>query len=259
MEHRRSHGGLRCEAVTAARPADANTSFGADPVHVQWFAEHIVQSLGGAAPPRVLDIGCGDGALILQLAEVMPLSSFLGVDLSDANIATATTAISLSPHRSRLSAVRNDYLQLDAGRFDLLLASSSLQGINATSRQLADKLAHDVAAGGRLIHVTPYRCLYNTALNGVRRGLRRIRSAPTDRMILKVARMLHPDRPYSMLRERVDYMYLLLRHYEDDLRAALRLHEFQLVATALAPHTSLGQPRHRLAVMSSPPASNSAT
>jgi len=252
MEHRRSHRGVRRQAVTAGRPAHANASFGADPAQVRWFAGHVVQSLGGAAPPRVLDIGCGDGALILHLAQVMPRSSFLGVDLSDANIAAATAAISQSPHRSRLAAVRNDYLQLDAGRFDLLLASSSLQGIDATSQQLADKLAHDVAAGGRLIHVTPYRCLYNSALNSVRRGLRQMRGAATDRMILTVARMRHPDRPYSMLRERVDYMYLVLRHYEDDLRAAMRLHDFQLVAAQPAPHTSLGQPKHRLVVMSAP-------
>jgi SAM-dependent methyltransferase len=252
MEHSRSGGGVRGEAVTAGRPAHANASFGADPAHVHWFSEHVVQSLGGAAPLRVLDIGCGDGALILHLAEVMPHSSFLGVDLSDANIAAATAAISRSPHQSRLAVVRNDYLDLDAGRFDLLIASSSLQGIDATPRQLADKLAHDVASGGRLIHVTPYRCLYNTALNIVRGGLRRIRSAATDRMILTVARMLHPGHPYSVLRERVDYMYLVLRHYEDDVRAAMRIHDFQLVAVEPAPHTSLGQPRHRFAVMSAP-------
>src|SRR5258706_8757166 len=123
MEHRRSHG-VRCETVTAARPAHANPSFGADPVHVRWFAERVVQSLGGTVPSRVLDIGCGDGALILHLAAMMPHTSFLGVDLSDANIAAATAAISQSPYRSRLAAVRNDYLQLDAGRFDLLIASS---------------------------------------------------------------------------------------------------------------------------------------
>lgn len=243
---------MRCEGVTAAAPTHANASFGADPAHVHWFAEHVVQSLGSAAPPRVLDIGCGDGSLILRLAEVMPRSSFLGVDLSGADITAATAAISQSPHRSRLAVVRNDYLELDAGRFDLLVASSSLQGIDATSQQLAGKLAHDVAAGGRLIHVTPYRCLYNTALNILRRGLRQMRGAATDRMILAAARMLHPGHPDSMLRERVDYMYLVLRHYEDDVRAAMRLHDFQLVAAEPAPHTSLGQPRHRFAVMSAP-------
>src|SRR5258706_15177720 len=118
---------MRGEAVTAGRPMHANASFGADPAQVYWFAEHVVQSLGGANPPRVLDIGCGDGSLLLHLAGVMPRSSFLGVDLSAANIAAATAAIAQSPHRSRLAVVRNDYLELDAGRFDLLVASSSLQ------------------------------------------------------------------------------------------------------------------------------------
>jgi hypothetical protein len=47
-------------------------------------------------------------------------------------------------------------------------------------------------------------------------------------------------------------MYLVLQHYEDDLRTAMRLHDFQLVAIQPAPHTSLGQPKHRLAVMSAP-------
>jgi SAM-dependent methyltransferase len=239
--------------VTAIPPPRANASFGADPAHIRWFAERVAQSLGGAVPPRVLDVGCGDGSLIVQLAELLPRSSFLGVDVSDATIAAATAAVSQSPHRSRLDVVRDDYLTLEAGSFDLLVASSSLQGIDATSEQLADKLARDVTAGGRLIHVTPYRCPYNTALNVVRMGLRRARGAATDRMILTVARILHPGHPTSRLRERVDYMYLVLRHYEDDLRSAMRLHDFQLVATQPAPHTSLGQPKHRLAVMSAPP------
>lgn len=251
MGHRRSRGSVRGEGVTA-RTAHANATFGADPAHVHWLGDRILNTVGRLHPRRVLDIGCGDGSLILHLAGVMPQSSFLGVDLSGANIAAATAAIAESPHRSRLVAVQDDYLQLDAGPFDLLVASSSLQGLDATSQQLAGKLAHDLAAGGRLIHVTPYRCLYNTALNVVRMGLRRVRGTGTDRMILTVARILHPGHPSSRLRERVDYMYLVLRHYEDDLRMALLLHDFQLVATQAAPHTSLGQPKHRLAVMSAP-------
>lgn len=39
---------------------------------------------------------------------------------------------------------------------------------------------------------------------------------------------------------------------EDDLRAALERHRFALVATEAAPHTSVGQPKQRLAVMSAP-------
>jgi len=232
--------------------------FSADPAHVRWFGERIINVVGGIPPSRVLDIGCGDGSLILYLAEALPYASFVGVDLSDANIGRAEAAVTESPHRHRITFVKHDYLSLDAGRFDLIVASSSLQGMKATSDSLAAKIARDAAAEGRLIHVTPYRCLYNTMLNVVRKGLRQVRGTATDRMILAVARALHPGQPHARLHERIEYMYLLLRHYEDGLRAALARHGFHLVGTEPAPHTSLGQPKHRLAVMSAPPAIDTA-
>jgi hypothetical protein len=71
-------------------------------------------------------------------------------------------------------------------------------------------------------------------------------------MILAAARMLHPDQPTAMLRERVDYMYIVLRHDEDSLRAALERRGFTLAHTEAAPHTSFGQPKHRLAIMTAP-------
>jgi SAM-dependent methyltransferase len=232
--------------------------FSADPAHVRWFGERILSVVGGIPPTRVLDIGCGDGSLLLYLAQALPHASFVGVDLSEANIAHAAAAVAESPHRNRISVVKDDYLNLDAGRFDLIVASSSLQGMEATSERLAAKLARDAAGGGRLIHVTPYRCLYNTTLNVVRRGLRHVRGTTTDRMILAVARTLHPDQPHARLHERIEYMYLILRHCEDGLRAALTRHGFHLAGTEQAPHTSLGQPKHRLAVMSAPPAIDAA-
>ena len=189
--------------MSAGGPAH-HAVFGADPAHVLWLSERIVRSLGGAAPTRVLDIGCGDGSLLVRLAESLPRSSFLGVDLSEGNVAAATAAIARSPDRGRIAVVRDDYMTIDAGRFNLIVASSSLQGIDATSEQLAAKIARDAAAGGRLIHVTPYRCLYNAALNAVRVGLRQMRGNTTDHMILSVARILHPGQPAARLRERVD-------------------------------------------------------
>jgi SAM-dependent methyltransferase len=251
VEHRRPHRRLRGAAVRAGSPAH-QAVFGADPAHVLWLSERIVRSLGGAAPTRVLDIGCGDGSLLVRLAESLPRSSFLGVDLSEGNVAAAAAANARSPDRGRIAVAHDDYMTIDAGRFDLIVASSSLQGIDATSEQLADKIARDAADGGRLIHVTPYRCLYNVALNTVRVGLRQVRGSATDHMILSVARILDPGQPAARLRERVDYMYLVLRHYEDGLRHALQARGFHLVSTEPAPHTSLGQPKHRLAVMSAP-------
>lgn len=238
--------------MTAPAVAPGSAVFGADPAHVRWFGERIVRAAGGTFPRRMLDIGCGDGSLILRLADAMPQTSFLGVDLSEGNIAASNAGISRSSNRGRIAVMRGDYLRLDAGAFDLIVASSSLQGIDATTERLAEKIARDLAPGGRLIHVTPYRCFYNTALNAARIGLRQVRGTATDRMILTAARILHPGQPRAGLRERVDYMYLVLRHYEDDVRAALRVHGYQLVASEPAPHTSLGQPKHRLAVLSAP-------
>jgi SAM-dependent methyltransferase len=216
-------------------------TFTADPAHVAWFGARVVQSLP-SPPRRVLDIGCGDGALLRYLADAFPTAALVGIDLAAGAVA-----------HDRLTVIRGDYLTLEAGRFDLIVASSSLQGINATTDALAAKLARDVAPGGRLIHVTPYRCAYNSALNTVRRVLRVLRGGATDRMILITARALHPDQPRATLLERVDYMYLILRHSEDGLRAALARRGWRLDHTARAPHTSLGQPKHRLAVMSAPP------
>jgi trans-aconitate 2-methyltransferase len=255
VEHREPRRGVRGGAVTGAN-ATHNEVFGADPAHVRWLGERIVGALRDASPRRGLDIGCGDGSLILHLAEVMPQTSFLGIDLSQGNIAAANAAIARSPNRERLAVAQGDYLRLDVGAFDLIVASSSLQGIETSSEQLAAKIARDLAAGGSLIHVTPYRCLYNTTLNSVRIALRSVRGTATDRMILTVARLLHPGQSLQRLRERVDYMYLVLRHSEDSLRAALTRHGLQLIAAESAPHTSLGQPKHRLAVMRAPAAAN---
>ncbi|HEY3158793.1 MAG TPA: class I SAM-dependent methyltransferase, partial [Vicinamibacterales bacterium] len=204
-------------------------------------------------PPRhVLDIGCGDGAILLFLAETLPAAALVGVDISSANIGLAAMAIDQSPHRDRIRLVHADYVALDAGRFDLVVSSSALQGIGTTTEQLAASIARDVAPSGHLVHVTPYRCGYNSVLNAVRTVLRTVRSRPADHMILMVARLLHRGRSRAYLNQRVDYMYLVIRNYEDELRAALERRGFTLDHIEDAPHTSIGQPKHRLAVMSAP-------
>lgn len=251
MEHDRPGGRVRRNGVTAADPGHTGAVFSADPTAVEWFSGRILEACRETSPARVLEIGSGDGSLLASLARHLPRASFLGVDLSDANCAAATRAIAATPDHNRIAFLQADYMSVDVGHFDLVVAYSSLQGIDATTGELTRKLAHDTAAGGRIVHATPYRCAYNSALNGVRAALRQVRGGATDHMILMVARLLHPDQPDGMLRERVDYMYLVLRHYEDDLRAALQARGFHLETADNAPHTSVGQPKHRLAVMSS--------
>lgn len=225
-------------------------AFTADPAHVIWFGSRILKAVSSNLPHRVLDIGCGDGAVLLLLAEALPAALLVGVDISSGNIGLAATAIDQSPHRHRIRLVHGDYVTLDAGRFDLVVSSSALQAIGVSAEQLAASIARDVAPSGRLVHVTPYRCGYNSVLNAVRAILRAMRGRPTDRMILMVARLLHRGRSRAYLEQRVNYMYLVIRNYEDELRAALERRGFTLDHIEDAPHTSIGQPKHRLAVMS---------
>jgi trans-aconitate methyltransferase len=225
-------------------------SFSADPAHVRWLGTRILGASRHAPPQRVLDIGCGDGALIAHLAAAWPDAECVGVDLSEQNVRLAMSRVR---HDSpRVTIVQADYLNLHAGRFDVVVASSTLQGIDASLDALANKLGADVAAGGWLIHVTPYRCGYNSALNAARSVLRTARSSATDRLILAAAHVLHPREPNEKLRERLAYMYMRLQQYEDDVRVALEQRGFRLITTEPAPHTSLGQPKHRLAVMQAP-------
>ena len=252
MEH---SGGGRVGRDPHVNPrTDSGGLFTAEAAQVRWLSDRILQWTGRRAPARVLDIGCGDGSLVEYLAPLLPAATFLGLDLSNVNVAAARERLGSSPARDRVTIERADYLALDAGRFDLVIASSTLQGIQTSTRQLAAKLAADTAPAGVLIHVTPYRCAYNTWLNMGRRMLRLMRGHVTDWIILSTARALHPNHPVERLRQRVDYMYLVLRHSEDRLRTELESHHrFSCLHREPAPHTSAGQPKHRLAVLSAPP------
>jgi trans-aconitate 2-methyltransferase len=239
--------------VSADSEASSSQLFVADPAQVEWLGSRIVNAIATRPPGRVLDIGCGDGSLLAYLANALPGAELVGVDLSQVNVAAARARLEATG--SRVTLEEGDYLKLQAGRFDLVVASSTLQGIRTSTRDLAAKLASDIAPGGRLIHVTPSRCSYNAALNLVRRVLRLMRGSLTERLILTVARVLHRRQPVDQLRQRVSYMYLVLRHNEDTLRAELETrHHFRVLGLQAAPHTSLGQPRHRLAILSAPAA-----
>jgi hypothetical protein len=87
----------------------------------------------------------------------------------------------------------------------------------------------------------------------VRRVLRRWRGPATDRLILGAARLVHPRASAERLSQSVGYMYLVVRHTEDAIAAALGRHVFTRLAAEPAPHSSPGQPVHRLAVLAAPP------
>src|SRR2546423_1061631 len=163
MESRKPHRADGGGVIGRSAPA-----FNADPAHVTWFGSRILKAVSSKLPHRVLDIGCGDGAVLLLLAEALPAALLVGVDISSENIGLAAMAIDRSPHRDRIRLVHGDYVTLDAGRFDLVVSSSALQSIGSTTERLAESIARDVAPFGHPVHVTPYRCRYTSVPNAVR-------------------------------------------------------------------------------------------
>lgn len=91
-------------------------------------ADHVLAlapRLPEAGKTRVLDIGCGDGALILELARRRPQWQFAGVEIAEA-------AVAIAAGRCRDADVRiydGATLPWDAGAFDLAVLSHVLEHV----------------------------------------------------------------------------------------------------------------------------------
>jgi SAM-dependent methyltransferase len=232
-----------------SRPYDGRT-FRAQADRCRFFTALILQHVSANAPLRVLDIGCGTGEQLIDLARALPAASLAGVDISDANIRSARDAARKTPFADRLTFQAADYLDLREGPFDLVLSYSTLQLIPASGPTLAQKLLSDIAPGGVLVNNMPVRSPYNLSLLAVRRICRLLRGRATDAVILAAGRLLHGrDLDAGLLQERVIYMYSLPSHYDADFsRKLLASGVVEVVATCRAPHVSLAQLQHLITV-----------
>ncbi|MEW5956931.1 MAG: class I SAM-dependent methyltransferase, partial [Chloroflexota bacterium] len=155
------------------------------------FTEMILPYVSPQEPWRILDIGCGTGEQILDLAQTLPQARFTGIDISRPNITIAEKARQQSPYRDRLGFVAMDYMCFDEGCFDLIISSTTLHLIPVPTQQLFTKIINDLAAAGILAFTMPYACLYNSTLALVRRVFRRLRSPLTDELIFSLGKALH--------------------------------------------------------------------
>lgn len=232
-------------------PSFAIETFAANQEQVRWFGERIMAAL----PPgdvSILDVGCGDGSLVVYLAERLPHATLTGVDLSAPNVEAAAGNIERHGLGTRVSISRSDFLKLDAPPVDALVAHSSLQFMPVAVDDLASAVHRHVRPGGLVIHATPIACAFNTALSTTRRLLRTVRSPLVDSLLLGTARLLHPGATEARRRQALEYMYRPLVHTEDAIRRALVARGFAAIMDEPMPHSSWGQPKHRLAVLASP-------
>lgn len=112
----------------------------ADPYEQQKF-DRIMEQVEGRQYVRVLEVGCGEGALCTRLVSVT--DDLLGVDISPDAVRRATARVPSASFESRLLPQ-----QMPEGTFDLVVASDVLyywenSTLRSGVRRLFDRLSPD--------------------------------------------------------------------------------------------------------------------
>lgn len=213
------------------------------------FGELCLQYLPQERPCRVLDLGCGTGAQIFYLLDRLPLAQFVGLDISKDNIAAARSEAERRGD-DRVQFVLANYLDWDTEPFDAILSDSVLQLIAGSDERLYRKLENNLRPQGRLLISLPDDRLYNRVLWGFRRAIRPFRGLLFEPVLLGLAKIIHPDWPTDLLRQRIPYLYMLPVRYDGAAMRTALTEEcgLMLLADVSLPWESPAKARHRLIV-----------
>ena len=124
-------------------------------------------------PARILEIGCGTGKNLMQMARLFPHAELTGIDLADAMLAVSRKKFAGMPQRVTLISKPYDQPLAPDNPFDLILCSYSLSMMNPGWEHVIDCAARDLAPGGLMAAVdfydSPFRAYKQwMALNHVR-------------------------------------------------------------------------------------------
>jgi ubiquinone/menaquinone biosynthesis C-methylase UbiE len=129
------------------------------------------------APRRVLDVGCGTGYVLRQLAARLPRASeFLGVDPAPKMIEVARSAS--SDERLNFLSGTAERLPADESTYDLVVSTTSFDHWADQAAGIRE-CARVLAPGGTLVLTDQFSNLLWPTMLGSRRGKARTRSRAT--------------------------------------------------------------------------------
>lgn len=110
----------------------------------EWGAK-LIAELELRGSERVLDLGCGDGALTAQIADMVPGGRVVGIDASNGMIDAARPK-----ERENLQFLLMDINDLDfVGQFDVAFSNATLHWVK-DHRRLLQNVRRSLSAGGRI-------------------------------------------------------------------------------------------------------------
>jgi arsenite methyltransferase len=161
---------------------------------------------------RVLDLGCGPGTQLVQLAELCPDVAFTGVDLSESMLAEAR-------RYAAERGVRNvDFVRGDATRLEF--PDHSFDGVMSVMA----------------LHHMPT----DKELRAVFREIARVRTPGGAVFLVDFGRLKSPFSMLTFAFDKADAQSpLLTLDYERSLRAAFRLEDYRAIAGECLPETTV--------------------
>lgn len=134
--------------------------------HIHHYFARLDAIITRSQVGRVLDFGCGDGKILCEFAKNYPEVEFIGVDLSEKNIAVARELYSARNIRYEIAeGSRGDLSNL--GIFDLVFSFSVIQYMDRDSMvSLCDNLDKVLSDHGTVVHMSipDFQHIYRTAV-----------------------------------------------------------------------------------------------
>ncbi|MGO9108873.1 MAG: class I SAM-dependent methyltransferase, partial [Thermoguttaceae bacterium] len=114
-------------------------------VHQKEWGTKLIAEFGLHGPERVLDLGCGDGTLTAQIADLVPSGEVVGIDASRGMIDAARPKA-----RKNLRFLLMDINEIDfVGEFDVVFSNATLHWVKDHKRLLRN-VGRALCDGGRL-------------------------------------------------------------------------------------------------------------